>query len=78
MPAIQQAPVDFRYMAFSMDHHQLAKNRNDAQRKAAQLCGPRTDRFLDEMMYAVTSLAKSELGEERAAPCHSFNENPRH
>lgn len=67
MRAIQQPPIDFQYTASSMDHDQLAKNCTDALCKTVQLSGPLTDRLLDAMMHAVTSLAKLELDEEGAA-----------
>jgi hypothetical protein len=67
MPSIQQPPVDFRYIASSMDHDQSLKSCTRALCEAVQLSDPLTDRFLGKTMYAVTSLAKSELGEERAA-----------
>jgi len=67
MPSIQQPPVDFRYMALGMDHDQSLKNCTGALCEAVQLSDPLTDRFLGKAMYAVTCLAKWELGEERAA-----------
>jgi hypothetical protein len=72
MPAIQQPPIDFQYIALGMDHDQLAKNCTDVLCKTVQLSGPLTDHLLDAMMYAVTSLAKSEVGEEGAAEMPSI------